>query len=342
MKDLENSKKVNDNQKNIESKINLESPLIEPLSDRSYSCCGSTSTSEKSSQEIIDETAVRKEVRNQYRSIATKTHKSEDIGSEILKQNIEESDYTWYSEEELDSIPQGANLGLGSGNPVKLASVQPGEVVVDLGSGAGVDVFLASKKTGNNGKVIGVDMTPEMIDKARNNARSGNYDNVEFRLGEIEHLPIADNTADLIISNCVINLSVDKSQVFRDAYRVLKPGGRLVISDIILEKELPKVVRDAIQNVPGCLTRSQTEQEYLSLIESAGFANVEILDKMILSPRDPQNKKLSEENFEGTRKARVILDGEPIEIDISSEEIKELSTSISAANIRATKSKIGS
>ncbi|MFW9856680.1 MAG: arsenite methyltransferase [Candidatus Thorarchaeota archaeon] len=341
MTSLETSKKVKDEQKNTDSKANIESTFVEALSDRNYSCCGSESSSEESSPKTIDDTTVRREVRKQYRAIATETNQSEDDGSEILKQNLETSGYTWYSEEDLDSIPQGANLGLGSGNPVKLASVRPGEVVVDLGSGAGVDVFLASKKTGSNGKVIGVDMTPEMVDKARSNVRSGKYDNVEFRLGEIEHLPIADNTADLIISNCVINLSVDKSQVFRDAYRVLKPGGRLVISDIILEKELPKVVRDAIQHVPGCLTRSQTEREYLSLIESAGFVNVETLDKMILSPRDSQNKKLLEENFEGTRKARVILDGKPVEIDMSAEEIKELSTSISAAHIRAIKPKIG-
>ena len=186
-----------------------------------------------------------------------------------------------YSDEELAAVPEGANLGLGCGNPIALASLKPGEIVIDLGSGAGFDCFLAAQKIGNSGKVIGVDMTAEMIEKARENAYKGNFTNVEFRLGEIEHLPVADNIADVLISNCVINLSPDKAQVFREAFRVLKPGGRLMISDIVLLAELPEPIEQSIDAYVGCLAGALLKDDYLGKIKSAGFQHIEVADETI-------------------------------------------------------------
>ncbi|MFW9881135.1 MAG: arsenite methyltransferase [Candidatus Thorarchaeota archaeon] len=184
-----------------------------------------------------------------------------------------------YSEQDLKDIPDGANLALGCGNPTAYASIQEGETILDLGSGGGLDCFIAAKKVGKTGKVIGVDMTPAMIDRARENARVGNYDNVEFRLGEIEHLPVADNSVDLIISNCVINLAPNKETVFREAFRVLKPGGRLMVSDIVLLKELPDVVRESVQAYVSCIGGAIMKDKYLKAIEKAGFKEIEILNQ---------------------------------------------------------------
>lgn len=185
-----------------------------------------------------------------------------------------------YSDEEMDSVPEGANLGLGCGNPLALASLKEGETVLDLGSGAGFDCFLAAHRVGKTGRVIGVDMTPEMLEKARENARKDNYTNVEFRMGEIENLPVADNYVDVIISNCVINLSVNKERVFQEAYRVLKPGGRLMVSDIVLEKELPEVVRQSVSAYIGCVSGAMLEADYLGAIEKAGFKDVRVVDEV--------------------------------------------------------------
>jgi SAM-dependent methyltransferase len=184
-----------------------------------------------------------------------------------------------YSDDDLNAVPDGANLGLGCGNPVALASLKEGETVLDLGSGAGFDAFLAAKKVGSEGKVIGVDMTPEMIEKARGNAEKGGYENVEFRLGEIENLPTGDNSVDVVISNCVINLSPDKKSVFNEAFRVLKPGGRLMVSDIVLLKELPDFVKNSVEAYIGCLSGAILKDEYISTIKNAGFADIDIIDE---------------------------------------------------------------
>jgi SAM-dependent methyltransferase len=184
-----------------------------------------------------------------------------------------------YTEEELKAVPDGANLGLGCGNPVTLASLKEGETVLDLGSGAGFDCFLASSKVGDRGKIIGVDMTPEMVEKARENARNGNYTNVEFRLGEIENLPVADNFVDAVISNCVINLSPNKKRVFAEAFRALKPGGRLMVSDIVLLKELPDYIRNSIQAYVGCVAGAMLKDDYLNAVREAGFQDVQIIDE---------------------------------------------------------------
>jgi SAM-dependent methyltransferase len=186
-----------------------------------------------------------------------------------------------YTKQELQSIPEGANLGLGCGNPLAFASLKQGQVVLDLGSGAGVDCFIAAKKVGKKGKVIGVDMTPEMIEKARTNAKKGGYKNVEFRLGEIENLPVADNSVDVIISNCVINLSPDKKKVFQEAFRVLKPEGKVMVSDIVLQKELPRIVKNSVEAYVGCLSGAIKKNEYINLMKKAGFQDVKVIDEAI-------------------------------------------------------------
>ncbi|HOW42345.1 MAG TPA: arsenite methyltransferase [Candidatus Omnitrophota bacterium] len=184
-----------------------------------------------------------------------------------------------YSESEMNAVPEGANLGLGCGNPVAIASLKEGEVVLDLGSGAGFDAFLASPKVGKTGKVIGVDMTEEMIEKARRNARKSDYANVEFRLGEIERLPVDSASVDAIISNCVINLSPDKESVFKEAYRVLKPGGRLMVSDLVLTGKLPALIKDSVEAYVGCLAGAAMKEEYLGFIEKAGFKDIKVVSQ---------------------------------------------------------------
>lgn len=184
-----------------------------------------------------------------------------------------------YSAQDVALVPQGANMGLGCGNPQAIAALQPSETVLDLGSGGGFDCFLAAAQVGNEGHVIGVDMTPEMISKARGNADKGGYRNVEFRLGEIEHLPVADNTVDVIISNCVINLSPDKAQVFRDSFRVLKRGGRLAISDIVATAELPPDAKHDLALYTGCMAGASLVTELESMLHAAGFEHISITPK---------------------------------------------------------------
>jgi SAM-dependent methyltransferase len=184
-----------------------------------------------------------------------------------------------YSAEELTSIPKDANLGLGCGNPISEAELKPGETVIDLGSGGGLDCFLASRLVGENGKVIGVDMTPEMVSKARRTAEENGFANVAFRLGEIENLPAADDCADVIISNCVINLSPDKEQVFRECFRVLKNGGRLAVSDIVATAELPEEMKNNLAMYTGCMAGASHIRDLENMITTAGFLKVSIVPK---------------------------------------------------------------
>ncbi len=184
-----------------------------------------------------------------------------------------------YTDEELAAIPDEANLGLSCGNPTAIASLRPGEVVLDLGSGAGMDCFLAASKVGPEGNVIGVDMTPEMIDKANNNLSVSEFNNIEFRHGEIESLPVDDNSVDVVISNCVLNLVPDKLKAFREIFRVLKPGGRMAVSDIVKLKKLPDVIQNDPDAVSACMAGALMYDEYLSAISQAGLSDVEVLSK---------------------------------------------------------------
>ena len=184
-----------------------------------------------------------------------------------------------YSAEDLQSVPEGSNLGLGCGNPHAIASLRPGETVLDLGSGAGFDSFLAARQVGETGRVIGVDMTPEMIAKARGHAKTAGCANVEFRLGEIEHVPVLDASVDVIMSNCVINLSPDKPAVFREAFRVLRPGGRLAISDVVATAELPEAVRNDLALYSSCIGGALTITELETILTETGFENVRIQPK---------------------------------------------------------------
>lgn len=184
-----------------------------------------------------------------------------------------------YSTQDVEGIPEGANMGLGCGNPQAIAALKPGETVLDLGSGGGFDCFLAANQVGESGKVIGVDMTPDMVSKARANAHKGGYTNVEFRLGEIENLPVADGTVDVIISNCVINLSPDKQQVFHDSFRVLKSGGRLAISDIVATAELPGEMKHDLALYSGCMAGATPLLELETMLRKAGFEKVSITPK---------------------------------------------------------------
>ncbi len=226
-----------------------------------------------------------------------------------------------YTEEELTSVPDGANLGLGCGNPVALASLREGETVLDLGAGAGLDCFLAADEVGKNGRIIGVDMTPEMIEKARENVKKGDYGNVEFRLGEIENLPVADNSVDAVISNCVINLAPDKGRVFREAFRVLKPGGRLMVSDIVLLKELPDFIKNSIAAYIGCVSGAIGRDEYLGAIKAAGFQETRIIDE---TPDNWASDDVAVREFAESLK-------------IPPEELKEVASSVISVKVQGIK-----
>jgi arsenite methyltransferase len=228
-----------------------------------------------------------------------------------------------YSDEDMDQVPEGANLGLGCGNPVALASLKEGEVVLDLGSGAGFDCFLASSRVGKTGKVIGIDMTPEMLDSARENAAKGQYPNVEFRLGEIENLPVADNSVDAIISNCVINLSRDKQRVFNEAFRVLKPGGRLMVSDMVILKELPAFIKESIDAYVSCVAGAMKKTDYLKAIKKAGFESVKVVDESVY----PIESMMDDPSSQAVIK----------ELNITPEQVKNFSSSIASVRVQGLK-----
>ena len=269
---------------------------------------------------------IKKVVREGYAKIAKQDSSccapvNSCCGSTDLAQDIGKS--IGYTGEELKAVPEGANLGLGCGNPVALASLRKGETVLDLGSGAGVDCFLAADKVGENGRVIGVDMTPEMIERARENARKGNYGNVEFRLGEIGNLPAADNSVDIVISNCVINLAPDKRRVFTEAFRVLKPGGRLMISDIVLLRELPDFIKNSIEAYIGCLSGAIMRNEYIEAIKAAGFQEVRIIDETSFPIECIAN--------EPTAKALMEV------LRIPLEKVKEVANSVTSIKVHGVK-----
>ncbi len=225
----------------------------------------------------MKEKEIKKVVKGRYAQLAKQDQESCCPSCGCGASSLLQAKAVGYSTEDLEHVPGESVMGLGCGNPTATADLKAGEVVLDLGSGAGVDVFLAANKVGPTGRIIGVDMTEEMVDKATSIARDHGYHNVEFRLGEIENLPVEDESVDAIISNCVINLSPDKSKVFREAYRALKPGGRLTVSDIVSEGVLPDGIKSDPNAWAGCIAGALEQQEYLRKIKKAGFHRVEVL-----------------------------------------------------------------
>jgi ubiquinone/menaquinone biosynthesis C-methylase UbiE len=276
----------------------------------------------------MKEDKVRKIVREGYAKVAKKQTSCCDTSTtscscSTTPTSEELSSRIGYSKEEMNSVPEGANLGLGCGNPIALASLKEGETVLDLGSGAGFDCFLAANRVGKSGKVIGVDMTPEMLDKARENARKGKYGNVEFRLGEIENLPAADGSVNVVISNCVINLSPDKKKVFEEAFRVLKPNGRLLVSDIVLLKELPEIIRKNVQAYIGCVAGAEMKNKYLRIIEEAGFLKVKVIEESVF----PIDYVISDPTA-----TKIIKDSK-----LPAEKVKEMTHAVASIKVSALK-----
>ena len=237
------------------------------------------------SQKKADE--IRQNVRESYAQVAEASNEGSSCGTGSSCCGVSDDDAInalvstrlGYSEDDLENVPEGADMGLGCGNPRAIASIKKGETILDLGSGGGFDCFLAAAETGESGQVIGIDMTPTMISKARTNAEKGQYNQVEFRLGEIEHMPVANDIVNVIISNCVINLSPDKSQVFNEAYRVLKPGGRLAISDVVASMELPDEIRNDLALYSGCMAGASQISELQTILEECGFEQINISPK---------------------------------------------------------------
>jgi SAM-dependent methyltransferase len=253
-------------------------------------CCATSSNcceTESKKADHPDHDKHRQGVRTAYAQVAQANNADEACGigssccgtSNDASINALISTRLGYSKEDLDSVPSGADMGLGCGNPKAIAALKAGEVVVDLGAGGGFDCFLAAREVGHEGHVIGVDMTPDMLSKARDNAAKGRFENVEFRLGEIEHLPIADESADVIVSNCVINLSPNKPQVFKDAFRVLRAGGRLAISDVVATIELPEEMREDAGLIAGCIGNASLIDDLERMMAAAGFEKIKIEPK---------------------------------------------------------------
>jgi SAM-dependent methyltransferase len=240
--------------------------------------------SEQSSETTVDPETQRRAVRERYGAIANQQstgccEPAADCDTDTDSTAADTASKLGYQAEDLDAVDGEANLGLGCGNPTAIAALNAGETVLDLGSGAGFDCFLAAQEVGEEGQVIGVDMAPEMIDKARENAAQNETDAVEFRLGEIEHLPVADETVDTIISNCVINLSPAKQQVFDEAFRVLRSGGRLAVSDIVLSADPPAGARNDLDTITACAGDAATVEELETMLAGAGFVDIEIEPK---------------------------------------------------------------
>ena len=225
----------------------------------------------------MEEKKIKEVVKRRYAQIAKQDQQSCCPSCACEVSPLSQAEAIGYLREDLEHIPEEAVMGLGCSNPTTIADLKAGEVVLDLGAGAGVDVFLAANKVGSTGRVIGVDMTEEMVDKAKGIARTHGYHNVEFRLGEIEKLPVEDKSVDVIISNCVINLSPDKSKVFHEAYRALKPGGKLTVSDIVSEGALPDEIKNDPEAWAGCIAGALEQQEYLKKIKKAGFGDVQVV-----------------------------------------------------------------
>ncbi len=272
--------------------------------------------------------AVREKVRAGYSQIAL--HGSERrkssccngmtaVDSEKLARQI------GYSAGELAGLPEGANIGLSCGNPSAVAALRSGEVLLDLGSGGGFDAFIAGPKVGSAGRVIGVDMTPEMLDKARENARKSGYTNVEFRLGEIENLPAADNSVNAIISNCVINLAPEKKRVFKEAFRVLKPGGRIMVSDIVLTKALPEAIRNSIAAYVGCISGASLESDYLADIKAAGFKDIKVVGEAAFPMESMKYDPMAQEIMES--------------LNLTPEKMRETAGTVKSVRVHAIKPK---
>ncbi|MEX2660031.1 MAG: arsenite methyltransferase, partial [Acidimicrobiales bacterium] len=234
--------------------------------------------------------AVREKVRAGYTATA------QGQGTLAVEDPHDQAVAFGYSGDTLTAAPEGANLGLGCGNPTGAAGLRPGETVVDLGCGAGLDAFIASRAVGPAGKVIGIDMTAALLELGRRNAREGGYDNVEFRLGTMEALPLEDDVADVIVSNCAINLSPEKQRVFAEAARVLRPGGRLEVSDLVVQAELPPEIRSSVEAYVGCVGGATTRDEYVRLVNDAGFEAVAVVESFslgeIISPDDERVRQV--------------------------------------------------